>query len=191
MYNDAETYKNFYELIGGKKFMTPSASAYHSSSITRLTSMIDNYVFKNKCGRVFVDSLEVHLPDGNVFRPDLIVMTSENLGLINWNRGIYGVPDMVVEVLSRSTKNIDLTIKKDSYEACGVKEYWIVDPLYRSVDVYLLKDGKYFLDGEYNHYTEEEFQDLSDEEKANAKSEIKVSIFEDCFVKLSDIFSYE
>ena len=63
--------------------------------------------------------------------------------------------------------------------------------MYRSVDVYLLKDGKYFLDGEYNHYTEEEFQDLSDEEKANAKSEIKVSIFEDCFVKLSDIFSYE
>ena len=190
MYNDAETYKNFYEIIGGKKFMTPSASAYHSSSITQLAMIINWYAYQNKCGRVFTDSLEVHLPDGNVFRPDLIVMTKENAGLINWNRGIYGVPDMVVEVLSRSTRKIDLTVKKDSYEACGVKEYWIVDPLYCSVDVYLLRDGKYFLDGEYIYYNEEELQELTDEQKAEVKTEIKLSIFEDCVVKLEDIFSY-
>ena len=190
MYNDAETYKNFYEVIGGKKFMAPSASAYHSKSIMRVARVIDNYVFDKKCGHVFVDSLEVHLPDGNIFRPDLIVMTQENLGLINWNRGIYGVPDMVVEVLSRSTKDIDRTVKKDSYEACGVKEYWIVDPLYRSVEVYLLRDGKYYLAGEYAHYTEEEFQDLTEEEKKAVKKEIKLSIFEDCFVNIDDIFSY-
>lgn len=102
MLNDAETYKNFYEIIGGEKITAPSASAYHSRSIMRLASVIDNYAYKNKCGHVFIDSLEVHLPDGNIFRPDLIVMTKENAGIINWNRGIYGVPDMVVEVISRS-----------------------------------------------------------------------------------------
>ena len=191
MYNDAETYKNFYEIIGGKKFMAPSASAYHSRSLTRLSTAIDYYAFTNKCGHVFNDSLDLHLPDGNVFRPDLIVVTKENAGLINWNRGIYGVPDMVVEVLSKSTGKLDIGAKKDSYEACGVKEYWIVDPFRKVVDVYLLRDEKYYLDEEYVYYTPEEFADLNDEEKANIKSEIKLTIFEDCIVKLEDIFSYE
>lgn len=191
MYNDAETYKNFYEIIGGEKFMAPSASAYHSKLTMRVARVIDNYVFDNKCGHVFIDSLEVHLPDGNIFRPDLIVITKENAGLINWNRGIYGVPDMVVEVLSKATRKNDLSAKKDSYEACGVKEYWIVDPYMKVVDVYLLRDKKYYLDEEYVYYEdEEEFSQLTDEEKANVKSEIKLSIFEDCVVKLEDIFSY-
>ena len=190
MLNDAETYKNFYEIIGGEKIMAPSASAYHSNSINELAATITIYVRQHKCGKVFTDSLDLHLPDGNVFRPDLIVITKENAGLVNWNRGIYGVPDMVVEVLSRSTRKIDLTSKKDSYEACGVKEYWIVEPISRVVDVYLLRDGKYFLDESYAHYNEEEFNELTDEEKAEVKTEIKLSIFEDCFVKLEDIFSY-
>lgn len=191
MYNDAETYKNFYEIIGGKKFMAPSASAYHSDSIGEIYYAIKSYLNKNKCGKIFIDSLEVHLPDGNIFRPDLIVMTKENAGLINWNRGIYGIPDMVVEVLSKSTRKIDLTVKKDSYEACGVKEYWIVDPYMKVIDVYLLQDDKYKLDEEYIYYEDEEFNQLTDEEKANVKSEIKLSIFENCVVKLEDIFSYD
>lgn len=190
MINDAETYKNFYELIGGEKFMAPSASAYHSKSTMRVARVIDNYVFDNKCGHVFIDSLEVHLPDGNIFRPDLIVITKENAGLVNWNRGIYGVPDMVVEVLSRSTKIMDLTTKKDSYEACGIKEYWVVDPFARTVDVFLLENEKYKLDEEYIYYDDEEFNELTDEEKAEVKTEIKLSIFPDCVVKLADIFSY-
>ena len=192
MSNDSETYKNFYEVIGGKKIMAPSASAYHSDSIGEIYFAIKSYLNKHKCGKVFIDSLEVHLPDGNIFRPDLIVITKENAGLVNWNRGIYGVPDMVVEVLSRATRKKDLTSKKDSYEACGVKEYWIVDPYMKVVDVFLLHDGKYKLDEEYVYYEdEEEFQMLTDEEKSNVKDEVKVSIFEDCFVKLADIFSYE
>ena len=170
--------------------MAPSASAYHSKSIMRLARVIDNYVYQNKCGHVFIDSLDVHLPDGNIFRPDLVVITKENAGLVNWNRGIYGVPDMVVEVISRSTRLKDMTVKKDSYEACGVKEYWIVDPSFKTVDVFLLNDGKYTHD-EYIYYDAEEFQMLTDEEKADVKNEVKVSIFEDCFVKLEDIFSYE
>ena len=191
MINDAETYKNFYELIGGEKFMAPSASAYHSNSINELAATITIYVRQHKCGKVFTDSLDLHLPDGNIFRPDLIVITKENAGLVNWNRGIYGVPDMVVEVLSRSTKIMDLTTKKDSYEGCGVKEYWVVDPFARTVDVFILENEKYKLDNEYIYYDDEEFSELADEEKAEVKTEIKLSIFPDCVVKLADIFSYD
>ena len=105
-----------------------SAMAYltHSGIIAHLFNKIFNYVVANKCGYVFPDNVDVHLPDGNLFRPDLTVVTAENKKILNWKGAIRGVPDMVVEVLSRSTKNNDLTIKKDIYEANGVKEYWIV-----------------------------------------------------------------
>ena len=104
--------------------------------------------------------------------------------------GLYGVPDMVAEVLSRSTRRKDLTIKKDIYEANGVKEYWIIDPRARAVDVYILRDGKFELDESYFKYTAEEFNELDEEEKVAYKPEIKVSVFDDLFVKVEDIFSW-
>lgn len=190
IFNEPELYP-IYEIINGEKIKKRSNNAYHSFIVGALATRLSNYFHDNGRGKVFINSLDVHLSDENIFKPDIIVVTKENAGLVNWNRGIYGVPDMVVEVLSRSTRKIDLTSKKDSYEACGVKEYWIVDPISRVVDVYLLCDGKYFLDESYAHYNEEEFNELTDEEKAEVKNEIKLSIFEDCFVKLEDIFSYD
>lgn len=188
MLNDKLFYKP-YEIIGGKKIMAPSASAYHNHSMFELASIIKNYVRKNKCGYVFTDNVDVHLPDGSLYRPDLIVIKSENAGIIDWQKTITGVPDMVVEIISHSSKNRDLNIKKDTYEKNGVKEYWIIDPFFKSVLVYLLRDGKYFFDGEYIYFTDkEEFEEMPEEEKANIKSEITLSIFPDLTVKLEDIF---
>ena len=180
-----------YEIIGGEKFMAPSAGAYHNDIMGELYSTIRLYVRKNNLGYVFTDSLDVHLPDGNLFKPDLIVVKKENAAIINWQKGIYGVPDMVVEVLSRSTRKKDLTIKKDIYESNGVKEYWIVDPRAKSVDVYILRDGKFELDDSYFKYTADEWKNLDEEEKASVKKEIKVGIFDDLFVNVDDIFSWE
>ena len=59
----------------------------------------------------------------------------------------------------------------------------------KTVDVYLLRDGKFELDESYFKYTAEEFNDLDDEEKAAYKPEFKVSVFDDLFVKVDDIFS--
>ena len=180
-----------YEIIGGEKFMAPSASPYHNNVMGRLYNSISTYLYHNKCGYAFTDNLDVHLPDGNLFKPDLIVVKKENAAIINWQRGIYGVPDMVVEVLSNSTRKNDLTVKKDVYEKNGVKEYWIVDPRAKTVDVYILRDGKYELDESYFKYTAEELENLDDEEKATYKPEIKVSIFDDLFIKVNDIFSLD
>lgn len=188
MLSDRKFY-NRYEIIGGKKIMAPSASAFHNHSMSSLAMEIRNYVRKNKCGYVFTDNLDVHFPDGSLYKPDLIVVKSENVGIINWDKTIDGVPDMVVEVISRSTKNRDLNIKKDTYEANGVKEYWIVDPYLKSVSVYLLRDGKYFLDNEYIYFEDkQEFDDLPDDEKEKYKSEITLSIFPELTIKLEDIF---
>ena len=189
MLNDTLYYKS-YETIGGGKFMSPAPTLGHNSIITELITNINSYCRQNNCGRVFGDNTDVYLPDGNLFKPDLVVIKKENYSIMKWRGAIYGVPDMVVEVLSRSTRVRDLTVKKDAYESNGVKEYWIVDPYMKTVDVYLLKDGKYNLDGAYTKFTEYDWEGLSEEEKATAKFEIKVAIFDDLFIKLDDIFSW-
>lgn len=188
MLNDALFYQS-YEIIGGEKFMAPSAGAYHNSTLFKLGIIIGQYTISKNCGYVFTDSLDVHLPDGNIFKPDLIVVKKENAAIINWQRGIYGVPDMVVEVLSKSTRKKDEGIKKDIYESNGVKEYWIIDPYMKAVAVYILRDGKFELDDEYFKYDENEWSPL-DEEHIVIKPEIKVSIFDDLIIKVDDIFTW-
>ena len=189
LFNESVDYKS-YEIIGGEKFMSPSANLFHNNVMGGLYTIISMYLHRNKNGYVFTDSVDVHLPDGNLFKPDLVVVTKENSKILNWQRAIYGVPDMVVEVLSRSTRKRDLTIKKDIYESNGVKEYWIVDPYMKAVDVYILHDGKFEFDESYHKYTDDEFESLTEEEKADAKSEIKVSIFDDLIINVEDIFSW-
>ena len=189
MLNDALFYES-YEIIGGEKFMSPSAPLEHSGILFRLALAIGNYVVANKCGYVFPDDVDVHLPDGNLFKPDLVVVTDDSKGILNWHGSIYGVPDMVVEVLSKSTMRRDLTVKKDVYEANGVKEYWIIDPWKESISVYNLCDGKFVFDDEYVYYDKYEWEDLNDEQRAEAKLEIKVSTIEGLTVKLNDIFDW-
>ena len=189
MLNDAIYYKS-YETIGGGKFMSPAPILGHNDVISEILTTIKMYFRKNNYGRVFGDNTDVHFPDGNVFKPDLVVVKKENYSIMNWKGAIYGVPDMVVEVLSPSTRVRDLTVKKDAYESNGVKEYWIVDPYMKTVDVYILRDGKYNLDCSYTKFNEYDWEGLSDEEKAAAKFEIKVSIFDDLVVKIDDIFSW-
>lgn len=192
MINDALFY-NLYETIDGEEFMVPAAPLEHSDFIMELATTINIYLRRKRNGYVFTDDVDVHLPDGNLFKPDMVVVTNENAAILSRRNAIYGAPDMVVEVLSRSTKKRDLTVKKDAYEKNGVKEYWIVDPRYQSIDVYILRDGKFELDGEYTHYEEDdvEWVHMSEEDKAAVKSEITLSIFPDLTVKLSELFVWE
>ena len=187
--NESVAYKS-YEIIGGEKFMAPMPKLNHSGIIMRLAARIFNYVDTNKCGYVFTDNVDVHFPDGNLFNPDLVIVTEQNKKIMNWKGAIHGVPDMVVEVLSKSTRRKDLTIKKDIYESNGVKEYWIIDPSMKVVDVYILRDGKFEFDDEYFKYSEDELETLTDEEKAAEKTEIKVGIFDDLIINVEDIFSW-
>ena len=122
----------------------------------------------------------------------MIVVKKENCDILKHGKAIYGVPDMVVEVLSKSTRKRDVTVKKDAYEANGVKEYWIVDTKYKSIDVYVLHDGKFKFDNEYIFYSEDDVEwfHMSADDRAAVKSEISLSIFPDLTVKLSDIFSW-
>ena len=187
--DDRNFYKS-YEIIGGEKIMAPAAPLAHSGTLFRLGMIIGNYLVENNCGYVFPNDVDVHLSDGNLFKPDLVVIKKENKHIMDWKRGIYGVPDMVVEVLSKSTQKKDVTVKKDSYEACGVKEYWIINPYMETVDTYVLQDGKYILTGEYINYSDYDMEQLNDEQKAEAKFEITLAIFPDLTIQLKDIFAW-
>ncbi|GHV30672.1 hypothetical protein AGMMS4952_18030 [Spirochaetia bacterium] len=58
-------------------------------------------------------------------------------------RGCYGAPDLIIEILSPSTARTDLLVKFNLYQRIGVPEYWIVDPERRLVHVHLLHEGRY------------------------------------------------
>lgn len=171
--------------------MAPSAVPYHGSLIVELATEFKIYFRRHKNGYVFADDVDVHFPDGSIYKPDLVIVARENEDIIHWDKAIFGVPDMVVEVLSKSTKKNDVTIKKDTYEKFGVKEYWIVDPVMENIDVYVLRDGKFELDpADYVIYNTEEWRRLTDEDRKRSRTEISPTIFPEIKIRLKEIFSW-
>lgn len=187
--NERELYPS-YEIIGGEKIMSPAPTLDHSNIIFKLSYVIGGYLMEHKSGYVFTDNVDVHLSDGSLYKPDLCVVLKSNEKILAGRKAIFGAPDMVVEVLSYSTRKKDLTIKKDTYEAHGVREYWIIDPWAKIIDVYLLRDGKYFLSGEYMLPDEKDLEFMTDAERAEVKSEVPVSIVDGLTIPLEFVFSW-
>lgn len=181
-----------YEIIGGEKFMAPSPTWGHVKVTTNLIRTIGTYAGINQLGMAVADNFDIHFPDGSLFRPDFIFVSSSNekLYIDNENSTLHGVPDMVAEIFSRSTMKRDTTVKKDTYERNGVKEYWMIDPWRQTVEVYLLRDGKYELDGTYQNWSEDELARLTDEERAEVKFEIPVAVLDGFTVKIKNIFGW-
>ena len=181
-----------YEIIEEEKFMAASPNMWHRTIVMNLSAIIGVYIKINKPGICFGDHMDVHFPDGNVFQPDFVFVSAANdrLFLDKRNATLHGVPDMVSEIFSHSTMKRDMTIKKDIYERNGVKEYWLIDPWRESVTVYLLKDGKYELNGIYQNYSDDELAELTDPERAEVKMEIPVAVLDGFKVKIRNIFGW-
>ena len=184
--------RNDYEIIEGVKFMAPSPKMGHVNVTANLLTIINSYARINKLGVAFADNLDVHFPDGNLFKPDFIFISAANekLFLDKKNSTLHGVPDMVAEIFSRSTMQRDITIKKNVYERNGVKEYWIINPWSESIEVYLLRDGKYELDNLYQNYSDIELEELSEEERVEVKMEVPVAVLDGFKVKIRNIFGW-
>jgi Uma2 family endonuclease len=91
-------------------------------------------------GEVYFAPLDVVLSDENVLQPELMFISRERIGIIEENN-IQGAPDLVIEILSPSTADKDRVLKKNIYARFGVREYWIVDPDARSIEVYVARDA--------------------------------------------------
>ena len=179
---------DLYEIIEGVKIMSPSPNAEHGGIVMNLGTIFNYYCWTTGAGRVFGDNIDVHFPDGNLFRPDFSVVCDFNI--IKRQGTIYGVPDLLIEILSRSTMKSDIGLKKHIYERNGVKEYWIINPWIKTIEVYHLIDGKFNLDNLYQLCSEEELAQMSEEEQAALKYEIKVSIFDDLMVDIHKVFMF-
>ncbi|KJS16957.1 MAG: restriction endonuclease [Peptococcaceae bacterium BRH_c4b] len=127
---------NQYELIGGKLILVPSPRSIHQIINTELVATLRDYVRKNKLGRVITAPLDVLLSETEKPQPDILFISKERLDIIT-EMNIQGAPDLVVEILSPSTGKNDRVEKSRMYYKHGVKEYWIVDPDHKTIEVFI------------------------------------------------------
>ena len=141
-------YDYMVELIRGQLFkMTPAPSSRHQEISAELTYLFKHFLREKSC-KIFHAPFDVVLPIANeqkktastVVQPDLCIIC--DLDKLD-EKGCFGPPDLIVEILSPSTQKKDLTHKLNIYEQTGVKEYWVIYPLERMLHVYLLEASLY------------------------------------------------
>ena len=133
-----------YEIIGGDLFMTPAPSTRHQEVSGNLEAILREFVRKHNLGKVYDAPCDVVLTEHDIVQPDILFISREREHIIT-EANIQGAPDLIVEILSPSRTWMDQKLKKALYARCGVKEYWIVDPEGRRVEVYLLSKEGYEL----------------------------------------------
>ena len=133
-----------YQLIEGELVMAPAPIPDHQSVVLDLARALQEFVLARKLGRVLIAPIDVYLGPRNTPQPDVIFITRERLHIVG-DKKIEGAPDIVIEVLSPGTAYYDLRKKKRIYEAAGVREYWIVDLLEKSIEVFVLENNAYTL----------------------------------------------
>lgn len=135
-----------YELIRGRIVMTPPAGWPHGVLDARILGRLVAVVDEHGLGVVQGSSAGYDLPSGDTLEPDASFISKARFAAEPApvrGRFLGIVPDLAVEILSKSTARRDRGAKKAIYEQCGVREYWIVDPDRRVVTVYRLEDGRY------------------------------------------------
>lgn len=167
------------EIINGEVFLMASPSSVHQEIVAELIRQFGNYLEGKRC-RVYPAPFGVRLFEQNgespedvdtVVEPDISIVCDKSK--ID-KHGCKGAPDLVIEILSPSSLRHDRLVKLDLYQRAGVREYWIVDPEYRSVQVFTL-DGSF----------------LRIREEYGMGDVAKVNILEGCFIELSKVFPEE
>lgn len=138
-----------YEVIEGELFMSPAPQTPHQRSKGNLFVAFWNYAEDYDTGMVLDAPYDVLLPGlANPVQPDIIFVIKERLDIVKDER-VEGVPDIIVEVLSPWNWNMDRGKKFLIYAKAGVREYWMVDPRARTIELYGLRGSTYALIGKY------------------------------------------
>lgn len=158
-----------YELIDGRVYMmSPAPSRIHQRVSGALFYQFYDYLRQKTC-EVYASPFDVRLKDNTVLQPDITVVCDP--GKLD-ERGCKGAPDLVVEILSPSTAQHDQIRKFNQYLEAGVREYWLVYPDTKTVQVNSLRDGRYVNQGYYGE-----------------TDTIDVGVLEGCQIQLADVFS--
>lgn len=165
-----------YELYDGQPVALASPSDLHQEISGELFRQMANHLLRKRC-KVYAAPFDVRLfeeqgdsPEDvdTVVQPDLLVVCDPKK--VD-RRGVHGAPDLVVEILSESTRRSDRWTKFRMYQRAGVGEYWIVDPMAQVVSVHVLEEGAYPSPAVYKR-----------------DSILPATVLEDCRIDLSTVF---
>ena len=159
------------ELIDGVVYAMAGASQTHQRVSRKILTQFDMSL-KGKTCEIFHAPFDVRLNfdsfDDIIVQPDLLVICDKSK---LDSKSVLGAPEIIIEILSPSNTRHDTIVKYQLYQRAQVREYWIVDPYNRTVQVYTLKNGKY---GVGSIYREGDI--------------IPVNVLEGCQIDLSDVF---
>ena len=130
------------QLVNNKLIMSPSPIDIHQVILGEIYIEISLLLRKKRIGKIRIAPYDVHFSKQNILQPDLLFIKNENLDKIQ-DKGLFGAPDLIIEILSPSTSQIDWEEKKLIYERYGVQEYFLVEPNSKSVTSFFLKNAEY------------------------------------------------
>jgi Uma2 family endonuclease len=133
-----------HEIVDGEHFVNAAPSLYHQTVSRRIQFQLFAQIERTGRGQVFNAPVDVELTDYDIVQPDLVVVLKANESILTPSR-MKGSPDLLIEILSPSNEMFDRVSKKMAYERAGVAEYWIVDPIARTIEQFALRDGRYEL----------------------------------------------
>lgn len=172
------------ELIDGKIVIMSPVSVNHAFVSGNIKYIFLEYL-KGGSLAPAAGNFDVYLTEKDIFAPDLAVVCDvEKIK----EQGICGAPDLVVEVLSSLTIKNDKIYKNNTYAKCGVKEYWIVSPEGKYVEVYRSNESDLVLYDVHALLADWEMAQLSEEERAAVETHFKCSLFDDLEISLEDVF---
>ncbi|HSR68023.1 MAG TPA: Uma2 family endonuclease [Acidobacteriota bacterium] len=134
-----------YEIIEGDLYVTPSPTTRHQRISKRILFLLMQELEEHGEGEVFNAPCDVLLDEHNVIQPDLIFVRQDNEAIVK-EKNIQGTPDLLVEIVSPSTRRTDVMIKSRLYARFQVPHYWIVDPDLDRIEAFdLSEEGEYQL----------------------------------------------
>jgi Uma2 family endonuclease len=135
-----------FEIIRGQKQVVAPAFIEHNTVGSNIAAIFKHFLWDNNIDAVAQnDNTYVVLGD-YICVPDFLFVLDKSKII---DHKVVGAPDIIAEVLSKSTEKHDKQFKKIQYEKNGVQEYWLVSYTEKTVETYLLTDGVYVLDEIY------------------------------------------
>lgn len=133
------------EFINGEVILHSPVKLEHAECSRLLMNLLINYCLKCDLGDAYTEKIMVQLTR-NSYEPDIVFFDKEKSKHFKTGQMLFPAPDFVVEILSPSTEKIDRGVKFEDYALHHITEYWVVDPVKKSIEQYLLHHGKYQLE---------------------------------------------
>jgi Uma2 family endonuclease len=131
------------ELIYGELVEAMAAPELDHQDIVLNLAVLLRRIEKTHGGKAYISPVDVRLASDVMVQPDALWVAPDGVCKPEGKKRLVGAPDLIVEVLSLSTAIEDRKRKFALYESVGVREYWLVDPRDRLMEVWQLKDGRF------------------------------------------------